>query len=766
MKKNLAEFVKISLKNLLEAIFNLFIFLPYFFSVTILLKTLFAPWKNLMAKKTSPGFSINEWFGRLSFNLISCAIGFSMRASILIFYFLFQLGYIIFLPFIFIIFIALLPLMYVKNLFEKTEEEKKALFKKEFFAHHLLKQENYLKVENWFEWYHKQYLHRSYWWRISNLFSQPPLARDWSVGYTPALDEYADELTSATYQRKIVNIVDRKKEIEQIERILSKNNEANIVIVGEEGVGKHTIIDALAKRIYEGHTNPMLAYKRILKINMEKVLNISIDQKQRENLLETLLQEASYAKNIIILIENIDKYIAFGQDRVDLSLSIEKFAKTNLLQLIGTTTPFFYQKFVFTNEKINRIFTKLDVREIDETEAETILLQLVPIFERRNRVIIPYETVKNVVEKSEFYITYIPFPEKAIDLLDNACVYYKSKNQVNAIILPETVDIVLSEKTHIPTRLTDESRNKLINLEQLLSSRIVSQTEAIKQLSSALRRSFLLLGKRKKPLACFLLLGPTGVGKTETAKALAEIFFGSEKHLIRFDMSQYQSKKDIPNLIGSAESNNPGLMTETIRNNPYAVLLLDEIEKADRDLINIFLTVLDEGYFTDGAGKRVDCKNLIIIATSNAGADFIYKQLNQPVDSLISKRTSAVGQKSENRETAEVNEGLINYLIQNHIFSPEFLNRFDGVVIYGALTPEYLSQLAQKIIGKIADNIYKLYRVKIAVSDQTINELVNKGYDKNFGARNLQRVIAQDLEDKIAKLILERKITEGETVNL
>jgi len=708
MRKSFWQYYRDSLHNFGEALINIFIFLPYFFSVSTLLKTLFQPWKNLIVKKTFVGFSFSDWANRFAFNIISRSIGAIMRLFIIAFYFILQTMSMIVLPFIALSFFLFTPIFYLFSLTQKTVQEEKDIFKKRFIENHLINNENLSQVEKWFEEYYKQHIRKMTWWKLQNLFSYPPLARDWAVGYTPILDQYTVDLATPSYLHHIKNIVDRKKEITEIEQILTKSVESNVIVVGEEGVGKHTIIDALAKKIYLGKTNTTLMYRRILKMNMEKVLG--------EKNFEDLLKEAEQAKNIILFIDNIDKY-------VDLTNSIEKFTKSNLIQVIGVTTPSAYQNFVYSNEKINRIFNKVDVYEISLEEAENILLDAVYSFELLYDVFIPYETIKEVVEKSEFYLTSIPFPEKAVDLLDSACVYAKQK-----IVTPEIINIVLTEKTHIPTTISKQIKEKLLNLETLLFSKIIQQDEAVKKLSSALRRSFLLIGKRKKPLASFLFLGPTGVGKTETAKAIADVFFsndidvqtGHAPSLLRFDMSEFQSKYDIPKLIG--DSNDPGLLTSAIRKQGYGVLLLDEVEKADRDLINIFLTITDEGYFIDGLGKKVDCKNLVIIATSNA--------------------------QSEN------------------VFSLEFLNRFDGIIKFESLNRESINILAKKIIAKISLDIFKLYKVKVFVSEKTIDLVYKKGFDPKFGARNLERTIRDEIEDKIAKFIFEGKTKPGETINV
>lgn len=702
MKKNLWQFYEESLKNFGEAIINLFIFLPYFFSIATLLKTLFYPWRNLSSKKILPGFSLSDWGNRFAFNFISRSIGFFMRLSIISFYFIFQTIFMIILPFAALVFFILSPFLYLLSIFSKSPDEQKKLLREKFLTTHLMKEENKNAAEDWFENYYQRHLEKADWWKLTNLFSFPPLARDWAAGYTPILDQYTTDLASPKYLHHINNIVDREKEIEEIEQILSKNSEANVVIVGAEGVGKHTIIDALAKKIYLGKTNVQLMYRRILKINMEM-------SGKDENFFEELLQEAEGAGNIILFIDNFEKYLELGG-------SLEKYAKSGRLQLIGMTTPFFYQKFIFPNEKVNRLFSKIDVFEVSKREALDILKEKSFDLELYHKVFIPYETLSEVIEKSEFYLTYIPFPEKAVDLLDTACVYAKRKKTVT----PEDIDTILTEKTHVPTIVTSQMKEKLINLESLLSTQVLEQEEAIKKLSASLRRSFLLIGKRKKPLATFLFLGPTGVGKTATAKAIANVFF-SLGSLIRFDMSNYQSKYDIPKLIGDTTNREPGLLSTAIREQPYGVLLLDEIEKADKDLLNIFLTVIDEGYFTDGFGRLVDCKNLVIVATSNA--------------------------KDET------------------VFLPEFINRFDGVITFNQLSPKTLLLIAKKILDDLAKDVFNLHKVKIEVRNETVISLIKKGYDPRYGARNLERVIRDEIEDEIAKKILEDKAKPGEIIS-
>lgn len=734
-------------KNFVSGLSNIFLFLPYFFSVSQLRKTLFSPWKNIRVKHKQKGFSFDRWLNDLSFNLISRSIGFFMRTSLLLFFLCIEGLYLLLIPVLFILFAVLLPILLLIEGVQKTEDEKKAEMKEEFVAKHFVDPKNEEIVAKWFEYLYTTRLKKTPWWTMQRLMKIPPLARDWALGYTPTLDDYARDLTQTSFQKHIRHrIIGRAKETQMIEEALSKSEEANVLLVGRDGVGRHTIIDELARRMYEGKTNSFLAYKRLMYINMESLLNTYTDAKQREDYFEDILQEATESKSVVLLIDNFDRYVSTAQNGIDLSLSIEKHARTSKIQIIGITTPHKYETHIFPNSAIRNIFTKIDVEEVSKELAYKIILDISIEYEKRYAVTIPFETIRAVVEKSAYYVTSIPFPEKAFQLLDSVCAYTVETAKKRSV-LPEYVDLVLSAITHTPTSLDENLKQKLLQLEDLMQNRILGQSEAINQTSSSLRRSFLLRGKRKKPLATFLFLGPTGVGKTETAKTIAKVFFDSETELIRFDMSLYQTKADIEKLVGSPEILNPGLLTNAIRENPYGVLLLDEIEKAHKDLMNIFLTILDEGYFTDGYGQQVDCKNLVIIATSNAGADYIFKQLEHPSTQIKSNE-------------------LISYLVEKGLFSPEFLNRFDGVVAFNPLNMNIAVQIARRMVGSLQKNMKELYEVEVVVNDSVLQTIVEEGYNLQYGARNLERILRKHLEDVIAKKILSGEVKKGGRITL
>jgi len=734
MHASFNQFLQGRLSNFNIAVVNLFMWMPHFFSVEYSLKTLFQPWKNIITIKKTPGFSFSEVFQRAMDNFISRLMGFIARSSIIFAYFTIQIIFIIFLPFSYLFFFLSTPLMYLLYASQPTEEEFKKQQYARFMKAHLADNEDTPAVTAWFEAYYAE-IHQKPWWHLDVLMKQLPLGRDLTAGYTPNLDRYVEELTKARphYQ----HLVGRTKEIEVLQQVLSKSAESNAIVSGQPGTGRKTIIEGLAKTIYEGRSIPVLAFKRILSLDMDKILAEHTDKIKREEFLSQLFDEAAQAKNIILSINNFERYVSTEAGGVDLTSVFDKYAHLPTLQFIGITTPYHYQKFIQGNKSVTNFFEKLDIAEVTQDESLKILLDEAIIFEKRYKLFITYEAVRQAVIQSGIFINDRPYPEKAIHLLDQACVFAQQNKE--QIVTTHIINKVLENITHIPTELSQSFKEKLLNVEGELHKRIVSQDDAVNEISAALRKSFVLVGSHKKPISSFLFLGPTGVGKTETAKAITQVLFDNEQNIMRFDMSAYQTIEGIGTLIGSPQTGEPGLLSQSIRQQKYGTLLLDELEKAHRDLLNIFLTVLDEGYFTDGFGNKVDCTHLVVIATSNAGADFIYQALtNQDIAGV----------------ERSLSKKLIDYLVAQHIFSPEFLNRFDGVIIYRPLQQDAIYTIAQRLLQNLKVDLLKSHGLTIEFSHTFIDNLIKQGYDARFGARNMQRIIQSEVEGKIAKMIL------------
>lgn len=736
-----SQFAEEKLNHFINAVINIFLFLPHFFSVKHLLKTLFSPWKNLVETKQGSGLSLNQEMSRVSFNVISRLVGGGVRGAVIGIYIFVQIMAVLLLPIIFTGYVMLLPIFFFMN--SSNTDEKIAADeqdqKEKFVTAHTLDQSNRTEVEKWYDTIVKHTSEKVPWYDKDKLLSVVPLARDWTAGFTPTMDKFCNNEVPSSYD---IHLIGRTEELSQMEHILSKDQNANLMLVGDEGVGRETIIRCLSEKIYYGQVLPLLAYKRVLTIDLQKILSVSTDHISRLNTLSDIFKEAQEARNIILVIHDLDQYVSTIDGHIDCSDILSQYAASKI-NIIATSTPVNYQKYIYPNAKIHEIFTKIDIEEVSPEQCMTILQSLSLKLEDKYQIIIPYETILESINKASQFVGALPLPESAIQILNETSTLVDSDKD-QKILTPDIIDKYLEQKLHVPVVVTDALKDKLIGIEQELNKQIIDQPQAIDALSTSLKNAFMAGGRDKKPLSTFLFLGPTGVGKTQTAKALSELFFTDKTALIRLDMPNYQTKEDIGRLIG--DSQNPGELTQKIRNQPYGVLLLDEIEKANRDLLNIFLSVLDEGYFNDARGERVDCRSLIIIATSNAGADYIFTRL-------------------ANNQTITTDD-LLNELITNNIYSPEFLNRFDGVIIFQPLSPNSVLTIAQQIITQLDADLFASQGVHIEVSNATLSSLITQNYNPQFGARDLSRIIDFHIKEKISTKLLEEDIAKGSTIHL
>jgi ATP-dependent Clp protease ATP-binding subunit ClpC len=350
--------------------------------------------------------------------------------------------------------------------------------------------------------------------------------------------------------------------------------------------------------------------------------------------------------------------------------------------------------------------------------------------------------LRAILEGSDRFITETPFPEKAIELLDAVVAYKKQKSE--GVLRPNDVNIVLSERTGVSfAALTEKDKEQLVRLEEIIHENLVNQKAAVSLIAKSLRARSTGVKDTNRPVGSFLFLGPTGVGKTQTAKVLAKVYFGSANNILRFDMAEYSNREGITRLIGSAERNQPGLLTTAIKNRPASLLLLDEIEKAPPEVYNLLLTLLDEGYITDAQGRKVDCRHLFVIATSNAGAEYIREQVGSGVSAIDLQTT------------------VLEHVQRERLFSPEFLNRFDGVVVYEPLTREHLVEVAKLQLADLANNLREK-NIHLLITDEAAAKVAEDGYDPAFGARAMRRVIDLTLGDVIGAAIIRNEIKSGD----
>ena len=415
--------------------------------------------------------------------------------------------------------------------------------------------------------------------------------------------------------------------------------------------------------------------------------------------------------------------------------------------IIGITSPYSYHSSIETHKELPTTFEKI---EITPPSSDLVLTELelavIPVLENNYNCVITFPAIKQTIELADRYITTSEFPSKAIELLDSAVVFARS--QKTHIITPIHIQKIIEQKYHIVSGAVSENeKEKLLHLEDLLHERIINQEMAISSLANSLRRGRLNIESANKPIGTFLFLGPTGVGKTETAKALASVYFGDENNLLRFDMSEYQKDEGLARLIGSSRLNTPGELTSKLLEHPAGVLLLDELEKASPDILNLFLTLIDEGYITDHTGKKINAKNCIIIATSNAGAEFI----RQSLESGVPKKT--------------LESSVLEYIQTSQIFTPEFLNRFDKVVVFTPLSEGHLREIAKLILTDLNKRLTSK-EITVAVTPKLITALSNIGYHPERGAREIKRVITEIVEDTVAKRLLSPLHKKGEVLQI
>jgi ATP-dependent Clp protease ATP-binding subunit ClpC len=554
---------------------------------------------------------------------------------------------------------------------------------------------------------------------------------------TPLLDAYSEDLTTAGVNGRLPMLVGRDKEIEEVFRVIEGGGQS-VVLVGPEGVGKTSVLAGIAQLMVEERVPDILKDNRLVRLSLPHLVSGASKPEAQERLLR-LFVEVNKSRNIILAVTDLEEIGELASSFVD-------FLKRSGTFAIATTTPRAYTASI-ERSVLGRIFQKVDINEPDETMAIRMLESKVGGIEYGQKVIFSYDAVEKAVQLSDRYMHEMYLPKKAIMVASEAALYASKTKGQDALVTGEDIAQIVTEKTGIKaTSVKSDEKEVLLNLETKMHGRVIGQDEAVKAVSAALRRARAELSSQDRPIATFLFLGPTGVGKTELAKTVAEAYFGDENSMIRLDMSEYQDQSSIHRMIGVPGSDTGGLLTEAVRKKPFSIILLDELEKAHPEILNVFLQVFDDGRLTDSGGRTIDFTNAIIVATSNAGTQYIQ---------------DAVA-RSEDIETIKTH--LIEEELRE-IYRPEFLNRFDGVIVFKPLTLDEVGEIAKLMVKSVAKRL-EPKGIGFRANDEAIAVLAEKGYDPKFGARPLRRVVQDEVDNAIANALLAGKVKRRDTIVL
>lgn len=594
------------------------------------------------------------------------------------------------------------------------------------------------------------------------------------------LAEFSTNLSQLAADGKLDPVVGRDREVERTIQILGRRTKNNPVLVGEPGVGKTAIAEGLAQRIVRGDIPSLLHDKQVISLDMGLLLAGTKFRGEFEERLKAIVEEVRQAGNIILVIDEIHTLMGAGAlgGGIDAANLLKPALARGELQCLGTTTLDEYRKYIEEDAALERRFQKVMVEEPSVEETIQILFGLRQNYEEHHQVKISDAAIQAAAQLSDRYISDRFLPDKAIDLIDEAGSRTHIRHSLQkglkteteleaAIINPQALTPVVDEQdiahivaswTGVPVnKLTETESESLLNLEARLHERVIGQDEAVKAVSRAIRRARVSLKDPNRPIASFVFSGPTGVGKTELAKALATYMFGSEEAIIRVDMSELMEPQSVSKLIGSPPGyigyEEGGKLTEAVRRRPYSVILFDEIEKAHPDVFNLLLQLLDDGRLTDAQGRTIDFKNTLIIMTSNIGSQVIEKGGAGLGFELSGDRAEA----QYDRIRSLVNEELKQY------FRPEFINRIDEIIVFRQLNRTEIKQIAELLLGEISQRMFEQRQMTLKVTERFKEQVVAEGYDPSYGARPLRRTITRFLEDSLAQAILSGQVKDGDT---
>jgi ATP-dependent Clp protease ATP-binding subunit ClpC len=585
-------------------------------------------------------------------------------------------------------------------------------------------------------------------WSRENLGAIPSIGTSWSYGVAADLGKFGVPF------EKIYNIYSldidngyRAKEVGALEGILERRAEANAIIIDDDEEVVRDIVARFVKRIKLGVAAPSLEHKNIIELDWGTLTATFKNKNELETELLKIFNQSVAAGNVIMYIRDLSGLVTSVKSLgINLPSLLFPYLSLPSLSLIASATNADFHFFIETVPTLLEKFERIIPAKAGFEASVEVLLEQVPSLENQYDFFFSYPSILSLVKNADRFISVGEMPGKALDMMTEIAPWAVQRKI--GILREDEVSAFISEKTGIEVGSVKEKEvAKIENLEKLLHQRIIGQEEAVSGVASAIRRTRAGVGNPNRPISSFLFIGPTGVGKTEVSKALAESFFGDEKKMIRFDMTEYNGAGALSQLIGDFATGKSGLLASKVRDNPYGVLLLDEFEKASPDILDLFLQVLDEGVFTDALGKQVMCRSLIIIATSNAGSSLIWETIKSG-DNLYKSK-----------------DAIINSIIKDKIFRPELLNRFDGVILFHPLQKNELQAIAKLQLQKLAKRLRE-QNIELVINDEIVNFLVEKGSDPQFGARSLNRAIQNEIEDLVARKIVSGEVKAGGKIEI
>jgi ATP-dependent Clp protease ATP-binding subunit ClpA len=621
------------------------------------------------------------------------------------------------------------------------------------FTERNIRQENFVEAVQWEISLAEEAFRKSQFWNRDRLLRSRSIGRDWKYGYTPRLDEVSEDMfASLSREFQSMRVCAHPKSLELLVMTLSRNDQNNAILVGVPGSGRKTLLAWFAKMVYERTVEGPFRDVRILRLDIERVIaQNGGDPKRSTTALEELFFGAAYAGNVILVVDDLEYYVgeaAMKNGNPDITPILERYLPLPSFRLIATMSSEGFHTYADRGKGLLKHMERIEIEELNDETTLRVLLDEFSELES-DHVVFTIKALRHIIRRAQQFQASVPNPERSLDMAKEVLIYQKShfdKERIDS----KMVDAYITLKTGVSAgALSEKQQQTLLQLEDVMGGRIIGQRGAINSLAKALRKARSEISGSMRPTGSFLFLGPTGVGKTETAKVLTKTYFGGNAAMIRLDMSEFQLPGSVEQLIGSRESGLTGRLVQLVRDTPYGVLLLDELEKAHPGVRDLFLQVLDEGFLTDAFGEKVRFNNLIIIATSNAGAPAIFEYFEANPDG----------------DLRVIEKQVVDTLIATGLFRAEFLNRFDGVIFFSPLSRQEILRVIEILLAEFVQEVWKNRRIRVSFEGDVIETIERLGYDPSFGARSVRRFIADTVEAIVAERIIAQNTPEnGEIV--